>query len=542
MSKLLLQASHLFKSFGSVRIFEDVSLSINDREFFALIGDNGSGKTTLLQMLAGLIPSDSGELNQNAHLSIGFLPQEIMLANQSISVRHFLENRPLKDLEQAMAACLEPPQRLIEWAALHEKYEHLGGYRKIPIEKVLSGLKLENNLLDLPMSVLSSGQRMRAALAKALIENPDLLLLDEPTNHLDHEMLKWLEDTLKQREGACIIVSHDRKFLNAVCNRLVEIKEGKLFYFGGSYDYYLDEQQRQLERKVKEYQTQEEERRFLKQRLKEMSFSKGKAKSPKDRNLMAYDRRGERHQKSLQHRLEAMKARLNEIEANLMPHPIPKNITGLRFAEVQSSLTIDLDQISKDYDHKILFSNLSLKICQGERILITGPNGCGKTTLLKVIAGMTALDKGQIRYGGSTKIAFLDQEAELFPMNKTPLQYFENHYNLSKEDLRREIHKAALGDIELLNRPISTLSTGQRKRIMLFVLTLEKPNVLLLDEPTNHLDLRTLEAFEKALLDFNGIIIAASHDATFIKKIATQQLKLEMYGKDPNHSIFFANP
>ncbi len=531
MSRLLMQFSHLFKSFGSFPLFEDISLSINEGELFALIGENGAGKTTLLQILAGTVQPDSGNFSKASGLSIGLLPQEIILSLPSVSVREFLEGGSLADLEREMAACLENPCRLTEWAELHEKYEQLGGYRRIPIEQVLRGLKLESSLLDLPMSRLSSGQRVRAALAKALIENPDLLLLDEPTNHLDQEILEWLEAALRQRQGACVIVSHDRKFLNTVCNKLVEIKNGKLANYGGSYDFYLAEQDRILERQMKAYEAQEEERSLLRQKIKAITLSKGKPPPPKDRNIMAYDKRGEKHQKSLQHKLDAMKARLEEIEADLLPHPKPKSIKGLKFAEspLASSMAIELDHAGKAYGSKVLFSDFCKSICKGDRILVTGPNGCGKTTLLKAIAGIIPLDEGTIRCAPTAKIAFLDQEVELLPMDQTPLQYFESLFHLSEEDLRRELHQAALGGADLLRRPFSTLSTGQRKRMMLLALVMEKPNVLLLDEPTNHLDFITLEAFEKALLEFEGTIVAVSHDATFIEKIATQEWRLGLY-------------
>lgn len=527
MSRLFVQFSHLFKSFGSFSLFEDLSLSINEGNVFALIGENGAGKTTLLQLLVGTCQADSGDFSRASGLSIGFLQQEIIVPD-SVSVREFIEGSSLSDLEKEMTACLEDPSRLMEWTELHEKYERLGGYSRIPTEQVLRGLKIESNLLDLPMSRLSSGQRVRAALAKALIENPDLLLLDEPTNHLDQEMIQWLEAALKQRRGACVIVSHDRKFLNVACNRLIEIKNGKLASYGGSYDFYLEEQGRILERQVKAYEAQKEERTSLKEKIKAVTFSTGKPAPPKDRNIMAYDKRGEKHQKSLQHKLDAMKARLNEIESNLLSHPRPKSILGLKFARspLASSVAVELDHAGKSYGNKILFSNLCQSICKGDRILVRGPNGCGKTTLLKAIAGIIPLDKGSIRSVPTAKIAFLDQDVELLPMDQSPLQYFESRFNLSEEDLRREFHKAALGGSDLLRRSFSTLSTGQRKRMMLLVLVLEKPNVLLLDEPTNHLDFMTLEAFEKALLEFDGAVVAVSHDATFIEKFATQEWRL----------------
>ncbi|MBX9922889.1 MAG: ATP-binding cassette domain-containing protein [Rhabdochlamydiaceae bacterium] len=528
MSRLLIQFSHLFKSFGSFSLFDDISLTINQGEIFALIGENGAGKTTLLQLLMGTALPDAGHFSRAPHLTIGFLPQEVSLPSSDISAKAYIEEGALSELERQMTTCLDDPDRLPEWSELHERYEQLGGYQRMPIEKVLKGLKLDASLLDLSMTTLSSGQRVRVALAKALIENPDLLLLDEPTNHLDIEMLDWLEEMLRTRDGATIIVSHDRKFLNATCNRLIEIKNGKLTCYGGNYDFYLGEQERLLERQMKAFESQEEERALLKQKIKAVTFSKGKAPPPKDRNIMAYDHRGEKHQKSLQRNLDVLKARLAEIEANPLPNPKPKSIRGLRFlpTPLASTVAIELEHVSKAFGEKRLFSGFTKMICKGDRIVLTGPNGSGKTTLLRCIAGLLPVDAGQIRCAPTAKIAYLDQEVELLPMEQTSLQYFESKFSLSEEELRRELHKAAIGGSELLSRPFSTLSVGQRKRLMLLSLIMEKPNVLLLDEPTNHLDFLTLEAFETALLNFEGAILAISHDSTFIEKIATQEWKL----------------
>lgn len=528
MSQLLVQFSHLFKSFGSIPLFEDISLSINQGDVFALIGENGAGKTTLLKLLTKAIAPDQGEFSTAPNLTVGFLPQEIIVSDPTIPVRAFLEEGLLSELEKKMDIALEKDQ-LTEWAELHEKYEHLGGYRRVPIEKVLTGLKLETHLLDLELANLSSGQRVRVALAKALIENPDLLLLDEPTNHLDAEMLEWLENFLIARVGATVIVSHDRKFINATCNHVIELKEGKINCYGGNYDFYLIERERLIERQIKAYEAQEEERASLKQKIKAITFSKGKPPTPSDRNTMAYDHRGGNHQKSEARRLDALKARLAEIEAHPIQHPRLKSIRGLKFASVPlaSTVAIELEDITKAFGSNILFSHFNKHLFKGDRIVLTGPNGSGKTTLLECIAGKIPVDSGKIHIAPTAKIAYLDQEIDELPMDQTPLEYFESRFQLSEEALRRELHKAALGGADLIRRPFASLSVGQRKRLMLLSIVLERPNVLLLDEPTNHLDFLTLEAFETALLDFEGPILAVSHDATFIEKIATQKWSLK---------------
>jgi len=527
MSRLLVQFTHLYKSFGLSILFDNISLSIHEGESFALIGENGSGKTTLLKLLTKEILPDQGKVQLDPFISIGCLPQEVTLEDPNVTAREYIEQGPLSALEKQMAILLEQPDKLDEWAQLHDEYEKKGGYRRLPLEQVLKGLKIDAEL-DAVMSTLSSGQRMRVALAKALIEEPDLLLLDEPTNHLDSDMILWLKETLHHRSGATIIVSHDRKFLNETCNRLLEVRSTKLNYYTGNYDFYLEEQQKILERKMKAYELQVQERAQLKQKIRSTTFSKAKPTPATDRNVMAYDRRGEKHQKSLQRTLDTLKARLAEIEKSPLPHPKPKSITGLRFTPIPltSTVAIELSDVSQSFDRKIVFSKINKTLRKGDRIILTGPSGAGKTTLIRCILKEASIDSGSIQIAPSAKIAYLDQEVEMFPISQTPLSYFEERFSLSEEDLRKELHKAALGGSELLNRPFSHLSIGQRKRLMLLSLILEKPNVLLLDEPTNHLDLLTLEAFEKALLNFEGTILAISHDSTFIDKIATETWSL----------------
>ncbi len=482
MSRLLVQLSNISLSFGARLLFNDISLSINRGEVVALIGENGSGKTTLLQLLAKHTPKQ---------YRVCYLPQELV------------DCAPLQELERQMALCLEQC-RLEEWERLHAEYEDRGGYMQLPIE-------------DIP---LSSGERVRAWLTRALQENPDLLLLDEPTNHLDEEAIEWLLAMLQKREGATVLVSHDRAFLNRSVKNMVEIKDAKLHCYGGGYDYYLEEQKQILARELEAYHEQQKERSMLEQKIKAMTFSKKNPTAPKDRNSMAYDRRGEYYQRSCRHKLDMLKDRLEEIQSAPLHHPKPKSILGLQFSPVGLDCpnALELEGISKAYGDKVLFRNFTKYVERKDRILLCGPNGCGKTTLLRCIMGQESLDSGLIHIARTAKIAYLDQDVEGLPLDQTPLSYF----GLAEQELRRMLHMAAIGGQELIHLPFSKLSVGQKKRFFFLKIILDKPNVLLLDEPTNHLDLITLEAFEKALLTFEGAILAISHDRTFINKIATK--------------------
>ena len=528
MSRLLISMSHLYVDFGSLSLFRSLTLSINQGDCFALIGENGSGKTTLLRLLAGLTQPDEGQIQRTTGLTIGFLPQEVSITTSLMSVRTFLEEGPLQSLESQMERLLAT-NKLTEWEALHEQYERLGGYHAVPLEIAIKGLRLEP-FLDMPMQALSSGERVRVALTKALMMNPDLLLLDEPTNHLDRHMQKWLQDTIKMRQGATVIVSHDRQFLNTTCSQLLELKNGSIIRYGGNYNFYLIEKERLLERQMQAYDTQRFEKEQLKQQIKAIAFSKPKVPPPSDQNKMAYDKRGEKHQKSLQRTLNDLKERLQEIEKHPLSHPKPKGVTGLHFHSIplHSQVAIEFESIDKSFEEKLLLKNFSKTLRRGDRVIIQGANGVGKTTLLQCAVGRLQPDSGHIQYGSGVKIAYLDQEISLVPMLETPSQYFHTTFQMSHQELLNELHKAGLGNQEILHQPFSTLSVGQRKRLMLLSLILAKPNVLVLDEPTNHLDLCTLEAFEKALLIFEGAILAVSHDATFIEKIATERWALSI--------------
>jgi len=529
MSRLLIQCIDLTIFFNSQPLFTHLDVSIHEGERFVLLGENGAGKTTLLRLLMGELQADAGAILRADGLTIGTLPQQVELVSDAALVRDYLQQETLGDLEKQMTfleSDLTDPKKLETWGILEEEYARKGGYRRLLAEDVLKQLKIQP---DAKMGCLSSGERVRVALAKLLITPPDLLLLDEPTNHLDQKMMDWLKRVLQGYKGAVLVVSHDRNFLNTTCNRLLAIEEQHLQYYGGNYDFYLCEQERLENAKLKAYAKQQKERSLLKQKIREISYARPQAKSSSDRNKMAYDKRGELYQQSLAVTLDRLKNDLTEIEEDLLHYPKAKSIRGIRFNScnsLSSLVAITLENVSISFTDKPLLSSFTKILRKGDRVVITGPNGSGKTTLLRAILGLHPLDEGVIRIVPSAKIAYLDQEGMLLSAHQTPIAYFGERFGLSEEALRRELHMAALGSADLLHRSFASMSVGQRKRFMLLTLILEKPHVILLDEPTNHLDLLTVIALEKALLTFEGALLAVSHDLVFIDKIATQRWDL----------------
>jgi ATPase subunit of ABC transporter with duplicated ATPase domains len=303
----------------------------------------------------------------------------------------------------------------------------------------------------------------------------------------------------------------------------MELQHGKLTSYGGGYEFYLEERERRLQRQIQEFEREQEELTHLKEKIRSLTFSSRPHRGPTDSNKLGYNHRGSGQQKSIQRTLENYKTKLARFEENPCQHPRPKTISGLAFARspLQSEVVIELDHVSKCYGSKVVLKEFTAQLLRGQRIAICGPNGCGKSTLLACASGQLAVDGGQLRLCSSARVGYLDQDMALLPMQQSPAGYFADRFRLSHSDICSELFKSGLEGHELIQRPFNTLSTGQRKRMMLLSLLLSQPNVLLLDEPTNHLDFHTLEALEMALLNFDGAIIAVSHDRTFIEKIAT---------------------
>lgn len=545
MSYQLIKLADASKSFGPQSIFENISFIINKGNRVALIGENGSGKTTLAKIILGLEPLDEGSIEISPSIEIGYLPQEMDFENsKAVTVQDYLleAQNQLKsrierkrEIEEELSKELSPEMQnslMQEWNDCHDAIERRGGYAwEHRMDEVLEGLGLTHMGAAFPLSRLSGGQKTRVGLAGLLLSNPDVLILDEPTNHLDLSSLEWLEKYLLNYSGALLLISHDRLFINRIVNRIVELSRHtrQLSLYGGNYDFFLEEKKKALERTLKEYEERKEEIQSLKQLISAKTFAKPKQRAPSDRNIMAYDRRGERHMQSESRSIQQAKLKLEKLQREPLNHPIPKSYKGIRFQpdELRSDHAIEFQNISKQYPELCLFKDAEGSLSHGERVVLMGPNGSGKSTFLKILMGLISLDDGEVKIAPNARVGYLDQELSTFERQASPVEIFGKAFGLSEADLRSELHKAGLLFDGAFDRKICELSLGQRKKLQILHLMLSRCNVLLLDEPSNHLDMATMDNFEEALKLFNGAVLAVTHDRWFIERIATQIWRLE---------------
>jgi ATP-binding cassette, subfamily F, member 3 len=538
----LVKLSSVCKSYGPKIVLDNVFLTISRNDRIAFIGENGVGKSTLARLIAHLEVPDSGTIETAASIRIGYLPQQLEIAVPEQTVGEFLLGR-FRDLfhrKSEIEDCLSRPecdeaqQQMLmqEWDRCHEELEARGGYdMEYQCHIILDGLGLSDLSLSMRIAQLSGGQKSKAAFASLLLTSPDLLILDEPTNHLDIKSLEWLEAFLDRFKGAVLLISHDRKFLNRVGRHIAELSAftHSFAFYTGNYDDFLEEKHQEAVRKIQEFEAWKEEKKALYQLIKAKTFAAAKPSPPKDKNVMSYDHRGERHLRSTSRILRQAQARLNELEGRNLSHPVPKGYKGISFdpLELASAVVVQATGLTKAYGDHLLFKNIDLEVHAGDRIVLQGENGCGKTTLLEILLGITPADQGIIKLAPAAKIGYLDQNLDRCSGEVTVGEELVKTFGLNEADLRNELHKTGLADEGLLQRKVKTLSLGQKKRLSLLNLMLSKCNVLFLDEPTNHLDLLMLESLEAALRTFPGTIIAISHDRTFTERIATSIWKME---------------
>lgn len=520
---IVLQVNQLYKSYIADEILSGVKLEVQHRDRVALVGRNGAGKSTLLKIIAGQLSYDSGEIIMPKGIKLGYLDQHAGLESDlSIWDEMMTVFEPLKQLEQQIRSLelqmAEPTiyenaeryQKITaEYDQLQHEFKERGGFQyEADTRSVLHGMQFYPDSYEQSISSLSGGQRTRLALAKLLLTKPKLLILDEPTNHLDIETLNWLENYLKNYDGAILIVSHDRYFLDQVVSIVYEVSRHHVTKFTGNYSSYLDQKAKNYERDLKLYEKQMDEKSKL-----ETFVQKNLARASTTK--MAQSRRKV----------------LEKTEWMDSPDGDEKSATFTFDIEKQSGNDVlSVDDLTIGYGQTPVSEHINMRAYRKDRIALVGPNGVGKSTLLKTIIKDLPALSGDIRYGTNVQLGYYDQDLAKLSTNRTVLREIWDEWPLMNEKDVRTVLGRFLFSGEDVNKIVHDLSGGEKARLTLAKLMLEKNNVLILDEPTNHLDLDSKEVLENALIDFPGTLIFVSHDRYFINRIATKVVELSNEG------------
>ncbi|MEK4177196.1 ABC-F family ATP-binding cassette domain-containing protein [Aeribacillus sp. FSL K6-1305] len=521
---ILLQLNKITKYYGADLILSNIKLEIQTGDKIAVVGRNGAGKSTLLKIIAGEMPFDSGEIVKPKDLTIGYLAQNTGLEStksiwdEMLTVFEELRNieAELRNIEQKMAAISSAGdshalQSLMkEYDSLQHLYKENGGYQyEADIRSVLHGLRFADYDYSTKISVLSGGQKTRLALGKLLLKKPDLLILDEPTNHLDMETLNWLEQYLQHYNGAVLIVSHDRYFLDRVVNTVYEISRTVCTKYVGNYSTYLKQKAEAYERELKQFEKQQEEiarmKDFIQRNLARASTTK---------------------------RAQSRRKMLEKMEILDRPAGDEKSASFSFEIEKQSGNDVlKAIDLSLSYDQKTpIVKNINFSINRKDSIALIGPNGVGKSTLLKTIINRLKPLSGKIQFGSNVQIGYYDQEqADLSSSKRVLDELWDDYPEKTEKEIRTVLGNFLFSGDEVL-KTVSSLSGGEKARLALAKLMLKKSNFLIMDEPTNHLDLDSKEVLENALINFPGTILFVSHDRYFINKIATKIFELSTEG------------
>ena len=504
-----LNLENISLSFGTNIILDKINFSINEGDKLGIVGVNGAGKTSLFKLILSEYTPDSGNVYISKDKSIGILDQNINFNNDNTILNEMLLSfESLLNIENQLSELHDRIERgdvsvAEQYASLHDKFLNSGGYEyKSRCKGTLKNLGFTEEFWDLKIENLSGGQKTRLALVRLLLKEPDILMLDEPTNHLDITVLYWLESFLRQYRKTVIVISHDRYFLDSVTNKILEIENCKGKLYNGNYTAYVNQKANDREVQEKQYKTQQKEIKRMEEMIE---------------RFRSWNR--EKSIKTAEHK-QKMLDRMEKIEH---PEKLPEAIR-LRFNKSGESGNdvLTIKNLSKSYPNKILFKDFNILIKKHEHVFIIGENGCGKSTLIKIISEKLSPDDGTFEYGYNIKVGYYDQENQELNDDNTVLDEIYNEYDqLTQTEIRNALALFLFkgDDIE---KPVSVLSGGERARLTFVKLILSKMNLLILDEPTNHLDINSREALEHALLNFDGTIIAVSHDRYFINKLATR--------------------
>ncbi|PFE07865.1 ABC transporter ATP-binding protein [Bacillus cereus] len=520
---ILLQVNALTKLYGAETILANIKLEVQTKDRIALVGRNGAGKSTLLKIIAGELSHDGGEIIKPKDVSIGYLAQNtgletsLTIWDEMLTVFTHLQQMEtkLRRLEQEMGkeenfsneATYE--RLLADYDQLQLDYKDQGGYQyEADIRSILSGLGFPVETHQTTISTLSGGQKTRLALGKLLLTKPDLLILDEPTNHLDIETLTWLEQYLQGYPGAILIVSHDRYFLDKLVTQVYEISNKESRRFVGNYSKYLDLKSALYEQDMKRYEKQQDEiaklEDFVQKNIARASTTK---------------------------RAQSRRKQLDRME--LLTRPLGDSKSASFHFDIEKQSGNDVLQV-KDatigYDEDPIIEHVTMRLTRGDSVALVGPNGIGKSTLLKSLVNKLPLLNGNVSFGSNVSVGYYDQEQANLTSSKRVLNELWDEYPLQPEKEIRTILGNFLFTGDDVLKPVSSLSGGQKARLALAKLMMQKSNLLILDEPTNHLDLNSKEILENALIDYPGTLLFVSHDRYFINRVTTTVVELSAEG------------
>ena len=504
------------KQYGKQVLFVDASFQLNPGEKVGLVGPNGAGKTTIFRMITGEETPDDGEVTVPKKLTIGYFRQDV----EEMSGRSVLDeaiagsgrvgdlHHELEELQHAMADPArtgEMDSILARFGEVQEEYDHLGGYAlESQAREVLHGLGFEDERIDGDVGALSGGWKMRVAMARVLLGNPDVLLMDEPTNHLDIESIIWLENFLRTHDGALLMTSHDREFMNRIVSKIAEIDGGEITVYSGNYDFY-------------------ERERAVREANREAAFARQQAMLAKEQRFIERFKTHAAKAAQVQSRIKALD-KIEKIE-------LPKRRVVVRFEFREPPRSGDqvavIDHLSKAYGRRVIYDGFNLTIRRGDRWAVMGRNGAGKTTLLKILSGNLTPDDGEVRLGASLKMGYFAQQSlDLLDPDLTIIEQLQQDFPREGLGALRSLAGAFQFSGDDVDKKIRALSGGEKSRLVMARMLFDPPNFLILDEPTNHLDLATKEMLVDSLKDFGGTMIFVSHDRAFLRGLSNRVLEL----------------
>ena len=516
---IILQANKIERSFAGEVLFDNISLQVDERDRIALVGKNGAGKSTLLKILVGEEEPTSGEINKKRDLSLSYLAQDSRFESSNTIYNEMLHvfddlrktEKSLRQMELEMGekTGADLDKLMQDYDRLSEEFRQAGGFTyEADIRAILNGFKFDESMWQMKIEELSGGQNTRLALAKMLLEKPNLLVLDEPTNHLDIETIAWLENYLVNYSGALLIVSHDRYFLDKVATITLDLTKHSLDRYVGNYSSFVEQKEQKLLTEAKNYEKQQKEIAALEDFV--------------NRNLV---------RASTTKRAQSRRKQLEKMERLDKPEDGTKSAHMTFHSDKTSgNVVLAVEEAAVGYDDQILSEPINLDIRKMNAVAIVGPNGIGKSTLIKSIVGQIPFIKGEARFGANVEVGYYDQtQSKLTPHNSV-LDELWNDFKLTPEVEIRNRLGAFLFSGDDVKKTVGMLSGGERARLLLAKLSMENNNFLILDEPTNHLDIDSKEVLENALIDFDGTLLFVSHDRYFINRVATQVLELSEEG------------